>query len=106
MGPDEELSLRLRLYVNGDSAQAGTVAHNLRMLCDDAEVEYELEVLEVVEHAQAAEDDRVMLTPTLIRLSPAPRLRVAGDLSDARAALDGLGLRFWQRGRDTAEPGS
>jgi hypothetical protein len=36
----------------------------------------------------------VVLTPTLMRLTP-PELRVAGDLSDTEAALDGLGLRLW-----------
>ena len=106
MTSDEELSLRLRLYVNGSSAHTAAVEHNLRSLCDDAALEYDLEVREVTDHAQEAEDDRVLLTPTLIRLSPAPSLRVAGDLSDARAALDGLGLRFWQRSRGIAEPTS
>lgn len=99
MGADRDTVLRLRLYVESGSPAAARVEHNLRVLCDGAALDYELEVLDVTRHAQRAEDDRLLLTPTLIRLWPPPTLRVAGDLSDAEAALDGLGLRLWQRER-------
>lgn len=99
----DELRLRLRLYVNGESVHAGSVESNLRDICDHAGLEYDLEILDVIAHPQRADDDRVMVTPTLIRLAPHPVLRVAGDLSDVAAALDGLGLRVWQRGRRGAE---
>jgi len=89
-----QVLLRLRLYVNGGSPESAAVETNLRALCDGAGLEYEVEVLDVDEHPDAAEADRVMLTPTLIRLTP-PELRVAGNLSDVEAALDGLGLRLW-----------
>lgn len=99
-------SLHLRLYVNGGSVHTSTVEHNLRSICDDAELEYDLEVVDVTTHPERAEDDRIMVTPTLIRLGPAPVLRVAGDLSDVAAALDGLGLRVWHRRARRAEPWS
>ena len=42
-----------------------------------------------------AEREGLLVTPTLERLDPPPRLRVSGDLSDLEMALDGLGLRIW-----------
>ncbi|MFA9431842.1 circadian clock KaiB family protein [Egicoccus sp. AB-alg2] len=91
-----QVQLRLRLYVNRHAPESATVEANLRALCDGAGLEYDVEVLDVDEHADAAEADRIMLTPTLLRLTP-PQLRVAGDLTDVEAALDGLGLRIWAR---------
>jgi circadian clock protein KaiB len=92
----KQAPLRLRLYINGQAAEAEMVEHNLRRIFTEIGLAYEVEVLDVREHAEEAEADRVVLTPTLIRLTP-PQLRVAGDLSDVEAALDGLGLRVWEQ---------
>lgn len=48
----------------------------------------EIDVIDTVESPGPATEDHVMATPTVIRLTPPPRLRVIGDLSDLdRAAL-------------------
>jgi circadian clock protein KaiB len=91
-----QAALELRLYVSGRAPESATVEANLRRICDDAGLVYEVEVLDVDEHAESAERDRIVLTPTLLRLTP-PQLRVAGDLSDIESALDGLGLRVWEQ---------
>jgi circadian clock protein KaiB len=92
-GP-RQVPLKLRLYVNGHAPESTVVESNLRRMCDHVGLECDVEVIDVLEHPEAAEHDRVVLTPTLMRLTP-PELRVAGDLSDTEAALDGLGLRLW-----------
>jgi circadian clock protein KaiB len=89
-----QIPLRLRLYVSGAAPESVAVEANLRRVCEEVGLLYEVEVLDVREHPDEAEADRVVLTPTLIRLTP-PQLRVAGDLSDVEAAMDGLGLRVW-----------
>jgi circadian clock protein KaiB len=89
-----QIPLRLRLYVSGAAPESAAVEANLRRVCEQVGLLYEVEVLDVREHPDEAEADRVVLTPTLIRLTP-PQLRVAGDLSDVEAAMDGLGLRVW-----------
>jgi circadian clock protein KaiB len=88
--------LSLRLYVSGASAGTSAVEANLRRLCDDVGLSYEVEVVDVALDPDAAEADRIVLTPTIVRVTP-PELRVAGDLSNMEAALDGLGLRLWGR---------
>jgi circadian clock protein KaiB len=47
----------------------------------------------VLEQPQAAEDDRILATPTLIKQLPLPLRRVIGDLSDKEKVLFGLEVR-------------
>jgi circadian clock protein KaiB len=89
-----QVPLRLRLYVSTATPESATVESNLRRVCDGVGLAFEVEVLDVHEHPDEAERDRIVLTPTLLRLTP-PQLRVAGDLSNMEAAMDGLGLRVW-----------
>lgn len=88
--------LELRLYVNGRTRESAGVEEQLRQMMASVGLEFTVEVLDVNEHPDRAEDDRILLTPTLLRLTP-PALRVAGNLSDLEVALDGLGLRVWAR---------
>jgi circadian clock protein KaiB len=89
-----QVPLRLRLYISSAAPESAAVETNLRRVCDGVGLAFEVEVLDVREHPDEAERDRIVLTPTLLRLTP-PQLRVAGDLSNIEAAMDGLGLRVW-----------
>lgn len=44
------------------------------------------------EHPEVAERERVLATPMLVRVSPPPVRRIAGDLSDGERVLWSLGL--------------
>jgi circadian clock protein KaiB len=85
---------QLKLYITGASARADTAIANLRRICEDElRGEYELEIIDVLEHPEAAEDDRILATPTLIKNLPPPLRRVIGDLSDKDKVLLGLEVR-------------
>jgi circadian clock protein KaiB len=84
----------LRLYVASDtppSAQARRQLIALREALGGAH--WDVEVVDVFEHPVLAEADRILATPTLIRLLPPPRLSVIGDFSDARAVAAALDLQ-------------
>jgi circadian clock protein KaiB len=67
---------------------------NLRRICEqELDGQYQLEIIDVLEHPQLAEDDRVLATPTLIKQLPPPLRKVIGDLSDKEKVLLGLELR-------------
>jgi circadian clock protein KaiB len=84
----------LRLYVTGSSPKAAAAISNLRRICDEElRGQYDLQIVDVLEHPQAAEDDRVLATPTLIKRLPLPLRRVIGDLSDKHKVLLGLEVR-------------
>lgn len=86
--------LVLELYVVGWSARSRAAIANLRRICESrlSPGGYELQVIDVIEHPQAAEDANVLVTPTLIKKEPPPPWRIVGDLSVTSAVLHGLGL--------------
>ena len=55
--------------------------------------QYQLEIIDVLEQPQVAEDDKILATPTLIKQLPPPLRRVIGDLSDKTKVLLGLEVR-------------
>jgi circadian clock protein KaiB len=84
----------LKLYVTGTSPRAEVAIANLRRICEqELGGEYELEIIDVLEHPQIAEDDKILATPTLIKQLPPPLRRVIGDLSDKAKVLLGLEVR-------------
>ena len=84
----------LKLYVTGSSARAETAIGNLTRICEqELGGLYQLEIIDVLEHPQLAENDKVLATPTLIKQLPPPLRRVIGDLSDKDKVLLGLEVR-------------
>jgi circadian clock protein KaiB len=81
----------LKLYVTGTSPRAEVAISNLRRICEqELRGKYELEIIDVLERPQVAEDDKILATPTLIKQLPPPLRRVIGDLSDKEKVLLGL----------------
>jgi circadian clock protein KaiB len=80
--------------VTGRSPRAETAIENLRRICEeDLSGEYELEIIDVLEDPQAAEEAKILATPTLIKQLPPPLRRVIGDLSNKDKVLLGLNVR-------------
>jgi circadian clock protein KaiB len=81
----------LKLYVTGTSSRAQQAISNLQRICEqELQGKYELEIIDVLEHPELAEDARILATPTLIKRLPPPLRRVIGDLSDKEKVLLGL----------------
>jgi circadian clock protein KaiB len=75
---------------------------NLRRICEEElRGKYELQVVNVLDDPQAAEDERILATPTLIKRLPPPLRRVIGDLSDKQKVLLGLEVHPEAATRDT-----
>ena len=80
--------------MTGKTPRAELAIANLRRICEEElQGRYELEIIDVVEHPQQAEDAKILATPTLIKRLPPPLRRVIGDLSDKEKVL--LGLNVW-----------
>ena len=81
----------LRLFVTGASPRTSTAIANLKRICEqELEGCYDLEIIDVLENPEIAEDERILATPTLIKSLPLPLRRVIGDLSDKDKVLLGL----------------
>lgn len=83
--------LRLRLYIAGMAPNSIRALANARAVCIEHFGDHELEVVDLMEQPDRAAADRVVVTPTLIKLSPKPEQRLIGDLSDAAKLLSTLG---------------
>ncbi len=83
----------LRLYVTGQTPRTMRAIENLRKICEEElEGRYDMEVIDVLERPQLAEDEKIMATPTLVKELPPPLRRIIGDLSDKEKVLLGLDL--------------
>lgn len=90
-GDNEMVSLKL--YVVNQSDHTRQKVEKLRAdLTGSLGENFELLVLNIMDHLKAALEDDVMVTPTLIKASPLPARRIVGDLSDNLRILEGLGL--------------
>lgn len=84
----------LKLYVTGQTPRARIAIENLERLCrEELAGQYQLEIIDVLEHPELAENDRILATPTLIKQLPPPLRRVIGDLSDKEKVLLGLDVQ-------------
>jgi circadian clock protein KaiB len=54
--------------------------------------ELEIEVIDVLERPDLAEEEEVLATPALIRFRPLPRRKIVGDLSDWETVVVSLNL--------------
>jgi len=56
---------------------------NLRTFCDlQLKQESKIEIIDVAQHPEIAEAEKILITPTLIRELPEPQERIVGDLSN------------------------
>lgn len=86
--------VHFKLYVSGASPRAIRAIENLRRICEkNLSGKYDLMIIDVLEHPELAEQDKILATPTLIKQLPLPLRRVIGDLSDADKVLMGLDVR-------------
>lgn len=85
--------LKVKLFVAGNSVRSDKALKNLRdTLSELASEDFELSVIDILEHPNLAEDDFILATPTLIKFDPLPVRRIIGDLSDRQSLLRELDL--------------
>ncbi|MDA2923648.1 circadian clock protein KaiB [Acidobacteria bacterium AH-259-L09] len=83
----------LKLYITGLTSKSERAIATLKRLCEEEwGGQYEMVVIDVLEHPQLAEDEKILATPTLIKALPLPIRQIVGDLSDGEKVLLGLDL--------------
>jgi CheY-like chemotaxis protein len=98
-----EPALDLALYVSPRSPASIKARHRMsEVLAEYDAGRVRFEVCDLFEHAAAAERDRVVFTPTLVKRRPAPRAWILGDLTDADVVRDLISMCGVAR-RDGAE---
>ena len=81
----------LWLFVAGDEVNSHQARENLARLCERClDAPCEITIYDVFEAFQPALDNGVLVTPTLTRVSPPPRVTILGNLSDTRKVVAAL----------------
>jgi circadian clock protein KaiB len=84
----------LKLFVTGKTPRAELAIANIRRICEEElKGQYKLDIIDVLEHPELAEDEKILATPTLIKQLPPPLRRVIGDLTNKEKVLYGLAVR-------------
>jgi circadian clock protein KaiB len=93
VGGREQRGLSLRLFVAGDSPDSSTAIANLKGLFPNgASSQVEIEIVDVQREPGRGARDGILVTPTLLKLSPAPTCRILGNLKNRDALLRLLGI--------------
>jgi len=83
----------LKLFVAGKTARSQKAIDGVKSAFDAFLKEKgTLQIIDVFESPQLAEAEKVMATPTLIRLVPTPVRRLIGDFSDGKKVFRLLNL--------------
>jgi circadian clock protein KaiB len=83
----------LRLYVTGLTPRSVAAIENIKQICEEhLQGRYDLEIIDIYQHTEQAQDAQLIVAPTLIKELPAPLRRFVGDLSETEKILVGLEL--------------
>ncbi len=84
----------LKLYITGHTPRSEQAIANLRRICEEKlRDQYDLDIIDILDQPDLAEQEKILATPTLIRLAPPPVRRLIGDLSDTEKVMMGLSLQ-------------
>ena len=82
-----------KLYIAGGAPNSMRALANLYAICREHFPEsYRIEVIDVLLEPLRALDDAIFVTPTAVKISPAPQQQIIGSLCDEQEVLLALGL--------------
>lgn len=85
---------KFRLYIAADALNSVQAVANLTQFCSEHLFDrHEIEIVDVFREPRRALADGVLMTPTLIKLSPLPVKRIVGTLSQSLTVSQALGLQ-------------
>ena len=101
MKPTSDLSRKLgqgnyllRLYVAGVTPRSSEALARIKALCEEhLSGRYELEVIDIRQQPELAQENQIIVTPTLIKVLPPPLRRLVGDLLGTEEVLKGLNIQ-------------
>jgi circadian clock protein KaiB len=93
--PKKNFEYVLRLFVTGATPKSIRAVTNMKQICEQhLKGKYSLEIIDVYQQNNIAEEEQLIALPLLIKKFPLPERRLIGDMSDTKKVLKGLGLIF------------
>ena len=82
-----------RLYIAGGAPNSVQALANLYALCRKHFPDsHRIEVIDVMHEPLRALSEAILVTPTVVKISPAPEQQIIGNLSEEAEVLRALGL--------------
>lgn len=79
----------LRLFISSNNARAEKTLSNIHQLLEQGLTSpYTLKVIDIIKNPEQAAVHQVIITPTLVRISPKPIRRIVGQLDDIQRVLN------------------
>lgn len=88
----DKLYLKIYLYMVGADENVRMVSELRRILEEKYAGHYLLEVIDILNEPEIAEEQNIFATPTLVKTEPPPPKRIIGDFSSGEKVLKALGL--------------
>ena len=87
-----------KLFVTGQTSRSRRAVANLNQLVETVlDGQCEIQIIDVLSCTEEAENERILATPTLIKVLPLPMRRIIGDLSELKELMLALDLpNTWQ----------
>jgi circadian clock protein KaiB len=86
---DYDGTYMLRLFITGASPNSIRAVDNIKAFCEKhLKDNYQLEIIDIYQRPEIAQQEQIIALPLLIKKSPAPERRLIGDLSDTKKLLD------------------
>lgn len=80
-----------RLFVAGDEPNSAIAKASLDRICAEyLEQDCRIEIIDILEDFRPALEEKVLVTPALVILSPGPRTVIFGNLTNTAKVLDAL----------------
>ena len=87
--------LVLQLYVCGMSQKSMEAIENIKRLCDEhLHDAFELEIIDLYKNPEAASEQQIIFSPSLVKHLPLPKKVLIGTFADTDKVIKGLGLRI------------
>jgi circadian clock protein KaiB len=87
--------LVLQLYVSGMSPKSMEAIENIKRLCSEYLSEaFVLEIIDIYKNPEAAVEQHIIFSPSLIKQLPLPKKTLVGTLADEEKVIKALGITF------------
>ncbi len=91
----------LKLYILDNFPKSKNTEKDLKELIQDIPEEMvDYEVIDLHLHPDKAEEEKILATPTLIRVSPLPKKKLVGSFADKDRVLNELGIKKYIKRND------
>jgi circadian clock protein KaiB len=90
-GSSRKKQFKFILFIAGQEPNSMLAGQNLQRLCQERlPGRHAIEIIDVFQNLDAALKYNILITPTLIKVTPGPPVTVFGNLSDSRKVLAAL----------------